>query len=254
MFSPALSTWCKAIDANLLSTWPDLTSAQVRKHPPISSALVKGHLDQSRANQRSTKHKPTPNSHTQPTSSPSTNRFAALADQVVDTATSTDTYSESTNDKLHLISADFATDTGKIFTDLTGRFVQPSISGHSDMLVVYDYDSNFIHVKAMTSKSGPDILAAYKRAHALVLTSRGLRPRLQRLDNEASKALQQFMHSAGVDFQLAPPHVHRQNAAERAIRTFKNHLIAGLCSTDRDFPLNLWDRILPQAIITLNLL
>ena len=223
MFSPSLSTWCKAIDANLLSTWPDLTSAQVRKHPPISSALVKGHLDQSRANQRSTKTKPTTNSNAQPSSSPSTNRFAALADQLDNpAASSNDTYSEPTNDKLHLIYADFATDTGKIFTDLTaGQFVQPSISGHSDMLVIYDYDSNFIHVEAMTSKSGPDILAAYKRAHAL-LTSRGHHPRLQRLDNEASKALQQFMHSTKVNFQLAPPHhVYRRNAAERAIRTLK---------------------------------
>jgi hypothetical protein len=252
LFSPSLSTWCKAIDANLLATWPDLTSAQVRKHPPISSALVKGHLDQSRANQRSTKPKATTTNKPQ-TTSPNTNHFAALEATNVVNTTPTNTYAEPTNDKLHLLYADFATDTGKIFTDLTGRFVQPSISGHSDMLVVYDYDSNFIHVEAMTSKSGPDILAAYKRAHAL-LTSRGLRPRLQRLDNEASKALQQFMHSEEVDFQLAPPHVHRRNAAERAIRTFKNHLIAGLCSTDRDFPLNLWDRLLPQALITLNLL
>jgi hypothetical protein len=30
VFWPSLSTWCKAIDDNLLSTWPALTSAQVR--------------------------------------------------------------------------------------------------------------------------------------------------------------------------------------------------------------------------------
>jgi hypothetical protein len=208
----------------------------------MSSALVKGHLDQSRANQRSTKPNATA-TNTPPTNLPSPNHLAALADDNAN-HTPTHTYAEPTNDKLHLLYADFATDTGKIFTDLTGR---------SDMLVVYEYDSNFIHVEAVTSKSGPDILAAYKIAHAL-LTSCGLRPRIQRLDNEASNALQQFMHSAEVDFQLAPPHVHRRNAAERSIRTFKNHLIAGLCSTDCDFPLNLWDRILPQAIITLNLL
>jgi hypothetical protein len=47
-----------------------------------------------------------------------------------------------------------------------------------------------------------------------------------------------------VEYQLAPPHCHRRNAAERAIRTFK----------DPNFPLNLWDRILPQVEITLNLL
>ena len=57
-----------------------------------------------------------------------------------------------------------------------------------------------------------------------------------------------------VDFQLVDPHAHRRNAAERAIRTFKNHVIAGLCSTDRNFPLHLWDRLLPQALLSLNLL
>jgi hypothetical protein len=236
LFSPSLSTWCKAIDANLLATGPNLTSTQVCKHPQISSALVKGHLDQSRANQRSTKPNATA-TNTPPTNSPSTNHLAALAEENANHMP-THTYAEPTNNKLHLLYANFATDTGKIFTDLTGRFVQPSVSGHSNMLVVYDYVSNFIHVEAMTSKSGPDIFAAYKRALAL-LTSPGLRPRFQRLNNEASKALQQFMHSAEVDFHLAPPHVHHRNAAERAIRTFKNHLIAGLCSTDRDFPLNL---------------
>ena len=30
--------------------------------------------------------------------------------------------------------------------------------------------------------------------------------------------------------------------------------MAGLCSVDKDFPLHLWDRLLPQAEITLNLL
>ena len=249
LFSPALSTWCRAIDGNLLSTWPDLTSAQVRKHPPASAAMIKGHLDQTRANQRSTKTIAT----FAPTTTHTTASASGPATDSPSTATAATNYVEPTNDKTHLLFADFASDTGQIFTDLTGRFLQPSTSGHSALLVVYDYDSNYIHVEAMASKSGPEILAAYKRAHTL-LTSRGLRPRLQRLDNEASTALQQFMHSEAVDFQLAPPHVHRRNAAERAIRTFKNHFIAGLCSTDKDFPLNLWDRLLPQALITLNLL
>jgi hypothetical protein len=62
------------------------------------------------------------------------------------------------------------------------------------------------------------------------------------------------MTTKDVDFQLVPPHVHRRNAAERAIHTFKNYFIADLCSTDKDFPLHLWDRLLPQAILSLNLL
>jgi hypothetical protein len=57
-----------------------------------------------------------------------------------------------------------------------------------------------------------------------------------------------------VEYQLVPPHYHRRNAAERAIRTFKEHFLAGLSSVHPTFPLHLWDRLLPQAYITLKLL
>jgi hypothetical protein len=50
------------------------------------------------------------------------------------------------------------------------------------------------------------------------------------------------------------PHVHIQNAAERAIQALKNHFVAILCVTDKQFPLHLWDRLIPQAVLTLNLL
>jgi len=74
------------------------------------------------------------------------------------------------------------------------------------------------------------------------------------MDNEVSAALIKEMQSRHVDFQLVPPHMHRRNKAERAIRTFKDHLITGLCAADPDFPMHLWDRLLPQAVLTLNLL
>ena len=50
------------------------------------------------------------------------------------------------------------------------------------------------------------------------------------------------------------PHNHRVNAAEWAIQTFKDVLIAVLATTDREFPLQLWDRLAPQVQDTLNLL
>jgi hypothetical protein len=62
------------------------------------------------------------------------------------------------------------------------------------------------------------------------------------------------MRSKNIDYQLAPPHCHRRNSAKRAIRTWKNHFIAGLASTNKQFPLHLWDRLIPQAVTTLNLL
>ena len=54
--------------------------------------------------------------------------------------------------------------------------------------------------------------------------------------------------------QLVEPHNHRVNAAERAIQTFKNAFIAALATTDRDFPLQLWDRLTPQVINCLNMI
>ena len=35
---------------------------------------------------------------------------------------------------------------------------------------------------------------------------------------------------------------------------FKTHFVAGLASTPPNFPLNLWDNLIPQALLTLNIL
>jgi hypothetical protein len=95
------------------------------------------------------------------------------------------------------------------------------------------------------------------RAFDLLIQSliiRGLKPHLKRLDNEASLALRNFLTKQGIKYQLSPPHIHQRKKLEREIHTFKNHFIAGICSVDPTFPLKLWDKLLPQATIMLNLL
>ena len=57
-----------------------------------------------------------------------------------------------------------------------------------------------------------------------------------------------------IKYQLVPPNQHRINPAERGIRTFKNRFISGVCSTDENFPLQCWCRLLAQAELTINLL
>jgi hypothetical protein len=74
------------------------------------------------------------------------------------------------------------------------------------------------------------------------------------MDNECSKAFRQYLKDEHIDVQLVPPHLHRQNAVDRAIQTFKNHFVAGLCLVDKQFPMHLWCELLPQATLTLNLL
>ena len=53
---------------------------------------------------------------------------------------------------------------------------------------------------------------------------------------------------------MAAPHDHRLNPAERAVSTFKNHFIAILAGCDERFPKYLWCQLIPQAVITLNML
>ena len=57
-----------------------------------------------------------------------------------------------------------------------------------------------------------------------------------------------------VQFQLVPSDMHRRNAADRAIITFKSHFIAILAGVAPDFLRHLWDILLPQTEMTLNLL
>ena len=147
---------------------------------------------------------------------------------------------------------DPSTPTGRTYSDLTGRFPVQSNRGANYILVVYEYDSNAILVRPLCNRTAPEIKSVFQNV-VHYLTVRGLRPRLHTLDNEASIILRNYLRSEDIEYQLVPPHIHRRNASERAIRNFKNHFIAGLASTDPNFPSN-WCRLLPQAELTLNLL
>lgn len=233
---PVVSTWIKAIEAGHFATWPGLSAAAVRRHLPASIITAKGHLDQQRANRQSTK--------------PKSNNKTPLR-IIPEPPTTTKTRSDT--DRTGFIYADCQPITGQIYSDLPGKFLVPSSRGYNYQIIVYDHDSTAILAEPLKDRTGPEIVRGFKVIHAK-LVSRGLKPRLQRLDNEASAALRKFLDEEGIDFQLAPPHLHRRNAAERAIRTYKNHFIAILCGTDPDFPLHLWDRLNDQVLLTLNLL
>jgi hypothetical protein len=120
-------------------------------------------------------------------------------------------------------------------------------------MLCYIYDCNYIKVVPMKSRSSSERVKEYGSIHQ-ELTVKGFKPKLHTLDNEASTALENFFTAQNINYQLVSPHCHGRNAAERAIRTFKEDFVAGLSSVDPSFPMHLWDRLLPQAEITLNLL
>jgi hypothetical protein len=132
--------------------------------------------------------------------------------------------------KTHLVYA-IVVDQGQLCTDLTGKFPVRSSKGNSYVMLCYIYDCNYIKVVPMKSRSASEWVKAYDSIHK-ELTVKGFKPKLQTLDNEASTALKNFFTANNIAYQLVPPHCHRRNAAEHAIRTFKEHFVAGLSSVD----------------------
>jgi hypothetical protein len=73
------------------------------------------------------------------------------------------------------------------------------------------------------------------------------------IDNEASEEYKKKIGKK-CTIQLVPPDSHSCNLVEQAIQTFKNHFKAILAGVDDTFSMRLWDRLLPQTILTLNFL
>jgi hypothetical protein len=70
----------------------------------------------------------------------------------------------------------------------------------------------------------------------------------------SNKVHQKILSENECELQLVKPHNHQVNATERAIQTFKDTFIAAIASTDVDFPIQLWDKLMPQVRNCLNLM
>jgi deoxyribodipyrimidine photolyase-like uncharacterized protein len=87
-----------------------------------------------------------------------------------------------------------------------------------------------------------------------MLAAKGFKVKLNIMDNQATKYIMKFLDEEDCKVKLVEPGNKRLNAAERAIQTWKDALIAALATTDRDFPLQLWDRLTPQVQDCINLM
>ncbi len=120
-------------------------------------------------------------------------------------------------------------------------------------MVLTESDSDIILVEVMKNCSSGETIRAYQklinRLHAA-----GIVPKYRILDNECSNDFKETIKCNEVTYQLVPPHNHRPNCAKKAIQIFKDHFVAIFCGANREFPLNLWDLLLPQAENMLNML
>ena len=135
------------------------------------------------------------------------------------------------------------------------RFALPAISldGYQYYFVAYDYDTNFIFAEPIKDLTDNSIMTAFDTIFN-GLARKGFKPTFNVSDNQAAKRIKVYLEKEQTSWQFVEPHNHRVNAAERAIQTFKSHFISGLCSTDPEWPVQLWDQLTDQALITLNLL
>ena len=218
---PVKSTWLRAIKNNFYKSWPGLTYTLIAKYCPTADATIQGHMAQPQQHIQSTTHTA---AHRQTLPQPPP----------------------------HTVDI-FSIPLNKIFTDDTGRFHPRARSGNQYIMIALHADTNAILVRPFPNKHDAHRIAAYQDIHTR-LANANRKPMMHILDNEASMAFQQAITSNGCTFQLVPPHVHRRNAAERAIRTFKDHFLSILAGTAPTFPADRWDLLIPQAELTLNLL
>ena len=121
-------------------------------------------------------------------------------------------------------------------------------------MIAYHCDANLILAEPFSSRKYTHRLLEHNNIMQQ-LTENKLSVDLQILDNEASEAYKRSINTKRkAKYQLVPPHTHRSNAAECAIRKFKAHFLSILASVAPDSPRNIWDLLLPQAEITLNFL
>ena len=139
------------------------------------------------------------------------------------------------------------------YIDLAGQFSFRSSRGNEYILVAYHYNVNDILAEPLRNRQAETITEVWKKINKRC-ASAGIQPYTYIMDNEASNRLKKASAKKEISHQLVPPRCHRANLSERAIHTFNNHLKVGLATTGPEFPTAEWDRIIPQAKVTLSLL
>ncbi len=142
---------------------------------------------------------------------------------------------------------------GIVYHDLTESFPYMSLDGSVCFLVLYHYTSNCILGTPIAGLDDKSIFEVYKTRFK-ELESKGFKPKLNVMDNQATKHIKNFLTKNVCKLQLVEPHNHQVNAAECAIQTFKDAFIAALATIDSNFPLQLWDKITPQVQDMLNMM
>ncbi|KAL7480635.1 hypothetical protein ACHAW6_006312, partial [Cyclotella cf. meneghiniana] len=141
-----------------------------------------------------------------------------------------------------------------IFSNQTGRFSLRSQLGNKYIMVLMEIDNSAILIEPLKNRTDVKCTCAYSTV-MLCLKQAGVTLHKHVLNNEISTAMKDLIKDTyRMTLKLVPPGCHHRNATEVAICNFKSHFLSILSGTADDFTLCLWDKLLPQAEIILNLL
>ncbi len=118
---------------------------------------------------------------------------------------------------------------------------------------MYHYKTNAILATPIPNLDSNSILDAYTNKIEY-LVSKDYTPKVNVMDNQATKVIKAYLQPQNVCLQLVKPQNNRVNATEQAIQTFKNRFLGALGTTDINFPIQLWDKLSPQVQDLINLL
>jgi hypothetical protein len=248
---PVLITWIRAITNGNYRSWPNILGPKwVKKHLPKSIETTMGHMKAIRSGTRSTKSK-------HKSSQPVTVEDVDASDddeepELEAPRPHTDT-AKNHQVAFGVVEVEQSQVKGLVSSDLPGRFPFTSNKGNKYIFVLYDFDSNVIIGKPIKSREAEQLVSGYQQCYD-ELREGNIIPILHRLDNEVNELLFAAIKSNNCKFQIATAQDHRQLIAERAIQTYKYHLISVLNGTDKDFPAYLWCSLLQQVNIQINLL
>jgi hypothetical protein len=152
--------------------------------------------------------------------------------------------------KMHNMYIQIHNATNTAHSDQTGCFPVISSSGNKYIMVLVEINGNFIDAEPMKNKTAGSMVKAYLVLWNQLTASGTVKPTTHLLDNKALEEFKAVLRK-NCTIQLVPPDNHQQNLAEQVIQTFKNHFKAILAGVDDSFPMRLWNKLLPQTILTL---
>ena len=233
--SPSIPTFLLILELGLKC--PGISRKDIYKYPPISAATAAGHYDGRRFVSLPNHLRPDP-----PVDTGSKGEDQSVPEPPPDPSDMEE--GDIVIFKMVPIFDD------AIHGDLMGKYPHTSLSGNNYLLVLHSHKTDYLRGKTLPNRTGVEITKAYIRAFKFFLDL-NVHTKFFRMDNETSDELDAACEDLKVTIQLVTTGQHRANTAERGIRTYRNHFIAGLATCDPSFPKHQWDQIKDQVEMTL---